>query len=177
MSDDPKILGFPKAEEVPPEERARRLRVEVERLASFSASERLYYVECTGVAEKHAVSRDILREMIETTIKANKEKVREDKAEDRQRARHDERKQERAERDRKREEREQEREQERARKEAERIEREQEIRRKKLEAVFAEIAKLPQLTHTTRPCAWTRTSTTCRKNSKSTSPLAAFQKN
>ena len=35
MSDDPKILGFPKAEEVPPEERARRLKTEVdERLAS-----------------------------------------------------------------------------------------------------------------------------------------------
>ena len=39
---------------------------------------------------------------------------------------------------------------ERARKEAERIEREQEERQKKLETVFAEIAKLPQLTHTAR---------------------------
>ena len=33
MSDDPKIVEFPKAE-VPPEERARRLKVEVERLAA-----------------------------------------------------------------------------------------------------------------------------------------------
>src|SRR5262245_25447944 len=39
---------------------------------------------------------------------------------------------------------------ERARKEAERIEREREVRQKKLEAVFAEIAELPRMTHVAR---------------------------
>ena len=54
MSDDPKILGFPKAE-VPPEERARRLRVEVERLAGLPTCEWLLYLE--DDAKKYGVSR------------------------------------------------------------------------------------------------------------------------
>jgi hypothetical protein len=82
--DDSKIVEFPKAA-VPPEERARRLKVEVERLAGLPAVEWLFYVESDGVAEKHGVSRVVLKEMIEATIKANEKKAREDKAEDRQR--------------------------------------------------------------------------------------------
>jgi uncharacterized protein DUF3631 len=149
MSDDPKIPGFPKAE-VPPEERAHRLKTEVDELARKPETEWLYYLERGEIAKKHGIETAALKKMIEATIKANEKKAREDKAEDRQRVRHDQSKQERAERERKREEREQKREQERANKEAARIEREQEIRRKKRETVFAEIAKLPQLTHTTR---------------------------
>ena len=51
-----KSIEFPKAE-VPPEERARRLKSEVDRLASLPAVEWLFYVESDGVAEKHGVSR------------------------------------------------------------------------------------------------------------------------
>src|SRR5262249_3573304 len=77
--DDPKKIGeFPTAE-LPPEERARRLNIEVERLARLPRVEWLYYIESTDVAEKHQVSRAILKEMIETTIDANEKKAREDR--------------------------------------------------------------------------------------------------
>ena len=69
--DDPKkIVEFPKAE-LPPEERACRLKIEAERLARLPAVEWLFYVESGGVAEKHGVSRAVLKEMVETTIRAN----------------------------------------------------------------------------------------------------------
>ena len=58
MSDNSKILGFPKAE-VPLEERARRLKTEIDRLASMPVVEWLYYLATEGVAEKHDVSRPI----------------------------------------------------------------------------------------------------------------------
>ena len=79
--DDPKqIVEFPKAEIVP-EERARRLKIEVDRLASLPVVEWLFYVECKDVAEKHGFSRDVMKAMVEATIKANEKKAREDKAE------------------------------------------------------------------------------------------------
>jgi Protein of unknown function (DUF3631) len=134
--DSKKILGFPKAE-VAPEERARRLKIEVERLASLPVVEWRYYVECTDVAEKHGVLRTVMKALIEATIKDREKTAREDRAEDRQRARHDARKQERAERERKRE---QEREQERADKEAERRQREK-------DKALAAIIKLPKSEH------------------------------
>ena len=81
--DRKKIVEFPKAEIVP-EERARRLKMEVERLASLPVVERLFYVECEDVAEKHGVSRDVMKAMVEAQIKANEKRAREDKAEDRQ---------------------------------------------------------------------------------------------
>ena len=84
MSDDPKILGFPKAE-VPPEERARRLKTEVDELARKPETEWLYYLERGEIAKKHGVEPAALKKMIEATIKANEKKAREDKAEDRQR--------------------------------------------------------------------------------------------
>src|SRR5262245_11840409 len=81
-SDDPKkIVEFQPTAELPPEERARRLNIEVGRLARLPRVEWLYYIESTDVAEKHQVSRAILKEMIETTIKANEKKAREDRAE------------------------------------------------------------------------------------------------
>jgi outer membrane biosynthesis protein TonB len=94
--DSKKIVGFP----VPPEECARRLKTEVDRLAAMSVVEWRYYLESTGVAEKHGVSRDILQEMIEATIKANEKKAREDKAEDQQRERRVEKKNEKEEKQR-----------------------------------------------------------------------------
>ena len=85
MSDDPKILGFPKAEEVPPEERAHRLKTEVDELARKPETEWLYYLERGEIAKKHGIDTAALKKMIEATIKANEKKAREDKAEDRQR--------------------------------------------------------------------------------------------
>ena len=52
--DDPKkIVEFPKAEIVP-EERARRLKMEVERLASLPVVEWMYYLADGGVAKSTA---------------------------------------------------------------------------------------------------------------------------
>jgi Protein of unknown function (DUF3631) len=156
MSRDEKIVDFPQTE-VAPEERARRLKVEVDRLAGLPRVEWLYYAECTDVAEKHGVSRTVLKRMVEAVIKEHKEKAAEDKAEDRLREQRAEKKEKKESTARREEERKRQREQERvdkeaerARKEAERIEREQEERRKKCEAVFAEIADLPRMTHAAR---------------------------
>ena len=57
MSDDPKILGFPKAEEVPPEERARRLKVEVDAAGRLPGPSGCTTSSVTGVAEKHGIAR------------------------------------------------------------------------------------------------------------------------
>ena len=75
--DDPKqIVEFPKAEIVP-EERARRLKIEVDRLASLPVVEWRYYVECTDVAEKHGVSHIVMKAMVEATIKERGDQARE----------------------------------------------------------------------------------------------------
>jgi hypothetical protein len=141
--DDPKkIVEFPTAE-LPPEERARRLKIEVERLARLPTVEWLYYIESTDVAEKHQVSRAILKEMIETTIKANEKKAREDRAEDQQRIQRVEKDKVAAQRELERERAKQKRAQEQADKEAER-------KRKEREKAFEAIAKLPRLAHEAR---------------------------
>jgi hypothetical protein len=152
MNDDSnKVIGFPTGD-LPPEERARRLTVEVDRLAGLPVVEWMFYLP--DIAKKHGVLPADLKKMVEATIREREKKSREDRAENRQRARHYERKQERAEREHKREEerkqREADKKAEHARKEAERVEREQEKRRKKLEAIFIEIARLPRITHVTR---------------------------
>src|SRR6516164_8579814 len=140
--DDPKILELPKAG-IAPEERARRLKVEVERLAGLPAVERLFYIESDDVAEKHGVSRAVLKEMVEATIRANEKKAREDKAEDRQRIRRVEKNKVTAQRELAREQARQKREQDQADKEAER-------KRKEREKAFEAIAKLPRLAHEAR---------------------------
>ena len=61
MSRDEKIVEFPKPEEVTPEERARRLRIEVERLARLPTVEWMYYVESVGYAEKYGTDKDHAR--------------------------------------------------------------------------------------------------------------------
>jgi hypothetical protein len=61
MSDDPKILGFPKAEEVPPEERAHRLKTEVDELARKPETEWLYYLERGEIAKKHGIETAALK--------------------------------------------------------------------------------------------------------------------
>ena len=135
--DDPKkIVEFPKAE-ITPEERARRLRVEVERLAGLPVVEWMFYLE--EVAKKHGVPPALPKKMIEATIKERGKREHDYKAEDQQRERRARREQGQADK-----------EAARARKEAERIKREQEVRQKKLETVFAEIAELPRMTHVAR---------------------------
>src|SRR6516165_9541904 len=147
------VVPFP----TPDEERARRLKAEVERLAKQSTVEWMYYVALPGYAEKYGVDGATLRQMIEVVVKENEKKAREDRGELRRREdraekkrtadkREDERRADRKERDDRRTR----REQERDRKEAERLEREQEVKRVKREAAFAEIAELPKLTHEAR---------------------------
>jgi hypothetical protein len=141
--DDPKkIVEFPKAE-LPPEERARRLKMEVERLARLPVVERLFYIECEDVAEKLDLSRDVLKAMVEAQVKANEKRAREDRAEDRQRIRRVEKDKVRAQRELSRERAKQKREQEQADKEAER-------KRKERKKAFEAIAKLPLLAHEAR---------------------------
>ena len=129
MSDDPKILGFPKAEEVPPEERAHRLKTEVDELARKPETEWLYYLERGEIAKKHGIETAALKKMIEATIKANEKKARKDKAEDRQRV-------QRVEKDKVTAQRERAKEQARADKEAAR-------KQKEKDRAFATIIKLP----------------------------------
>src|SRR5262249_3947668 len=124
----------------------------VERLAGLPTVEWMFYLP--DIAKKHGIEVATLRQMIEAVIREAEKKAKEARGElrrredgaERQRIKEKEsqRKEERRERveERKR----QEREEREARKEAER----EEARRKKCEAVFAEIADLPKLTHEVR---------------------------
>src|SRR5262249_41254860 len=140
--DGPKILEFPNAE-VSPEERARRLKVEVERLASLPPVERLFYIECENVAEKHGGSRAAMKAMVEATIRENEKTAAEDKGEDRHRM-------ERVEKDNVTAKREMEREQGKQKRQQERADKEAERKRKEREKAFEAIAKLPRLAHEVR---------------------------
>jgi hypothetical protein len=144
-----KKVDFPKAE-APLEERARRLKAEVDRLASLPVVEWRFYLKTDGVAEKHGMSLAEMTILIEATIKEREKKAREDRAESRRSEQRAEKEQSEARREARREQERATKEAERARKEAERIEREQEEQRKKREAVFAEIADLPRMTHVAR---------------------------
>jgi hypothetical protein len=108
MNEPPKIVGFPNTEE----ERARRLRAEVERLATLPPVEWMFYLD--GVASKHDIEAIVLKRMIEATIKEREKKAAKDKAEDRQREQRAEKEQTKA----RREQRQADKETERARKEA-----------------------------------------------------------
>ena len=155
MSDDPKIVEFPKPEPDPareqadagespparivplhattepsPEERARRLTQEVERLARLPPCEWLFYIEGDGYADKYGVDKTALKRMVEATIRANEKAQREAKADDRREKQQTERKQERARTEAKRE-------QDRADKEARRKSEEK-------QKEFAAISKLPR---------------------------------
>src|SRR5262249_43323760 len=154
-SDRPTVVVFPTSDEG----RARRLKLEVERLSRLPTVEWLFYLD--GTAEKHGIDKAVLKRMVEVVIKETEKKAREEQAERQRIEARAERKQgredQRGRRDRKEEaalsrkeielER---REAERARKEAERAEREQEAARVKREAAFAEIAELTKLTHEVR---------------------------
>ena len=91
-SDDDRVVPLrgPAPEPVPDEERARRLKVEVDRLARMSAAEWLYYVELPGYAEKYGVDKATLRAMVEAAAKEIEKKRREDAGELRRREARDE---------------------------------------------------------------------------------------
>ena len=142
--DDSKIVDFQKAE-VTSEERARRLKSEVDRLASMPVVEWMFYL-AEGAAEKHGVSHVDMKKMIEATIKDREKKEREDRAEDHrseQRAEKEEKKESKARHEEERKRKEEEREQRHAAKEEER-------KRKDREKAFEAIAKLPRLAHKVR---------------------------
>jgi len=131
--DDPKkILEFPKAE-VPPEERARRLTVEVDRLAGLPVSEWMFYIECEGVAKKHGVTPGQLKQMVQATIKEREKKAREDRAENRRSEQRAEKKQVKARQ-----------ENERVRREQERAHKETVRKQKEKDRALAAIIKLPK---------------------------------
>jgi len=145
------VVPFP----ISDDERARRLKVEVERLARLPTVEWMFYLD--GSAEKHGITKTVLKQMVEAVIKEAEKKAREDRGELRRREDRaekkratDKRDEERKEREFRRDEERSRRETERARKEAEKIEREQEAKRVKREVVFVEIADLPKLTHEVR---------------------------
>jgi putative DNA primase/helicase len=129
---DGKVVQF-RPTELPPEERARRLQVEVERLACQSLVEWMFWLPSS--AEQHGIEEARLKQMVEAQVRANEKKKRETNAEERKL-------EQRAEKQRSDARREQEckqRAQEQAeKKEAERKQREQ-------EKEFAKLLKLPTL--------------------------------
>src|SRR6516164_2159120 len=72
---DDKIVDFPNSEE-----RARRLKVEVERLARQSPAEWHFWLDDS--AKKYGIEPGKLKKMIEATIKANEKAQRAQKAEE-----------------------------------------------------------------------------------------------
>src|SRR5262249_33467158 len=113
--------------------------VEVERLAGLPAVERLFYIECEGIAEKHGVTGPVLKKMVDSTVEANEKRADEDKAENRRR-------EERAEKER----REARQGEERPRDEQKQADKEAERKRKEREKAFEAIGKLPRLAHEAR---------------------------
>jgi len=118
-----KVIEFPKLAE----ERARKLRAEVERLSRLPPVEWMFYLP--DVATKHAVDAGELKKMVEATIAATEKQRREDKAEHREVVRLDER----------------------ARRETRRVDTEREKKekekRREREKELRAIAKLPRLAH------------------------------
>jgi hypothetical protein len=145
--DGERVVPFP----VPEEERARRLKIEVERLARLSTTEWIYYVESAGYAEKYGVDKATFKMMVEVVVKEIAKKAREDRGELRRREDQAEKKRDTAKRDeerqadrkvraRERQERERERRERAARTEADRKARE-------TQKALAVIVKLPSAQH------------------------------
>ena len=128
------VVEFPNAEE-----KARRLRVDVERLAKLPVVEWMFYL--SDIAKKHGIEVATLRQMIEAVIKAAEKQAREARGELRRaekQRRESEHKQERKQE--REEERRREREEREARKEEERKDREK-------QKAFEAIIKLPGAEH------------------------------
>jgi hypothetical protein len=141
--DPDKGVSFPGAAE----ERARKLRVEVERLARLPTVEWMYYVEGEGYAEKYGVDKATLKLMVEAVILEAAKQRREEQVEQR-------RIEQRVDKKRTTEEREHERKQDRAEREARRAEKEAAKAAAKKEkerlAALGVIFKLPSREHAGR---------------------------
>jgi hypothetical protein len=133
---DGKVVDFPNAED-----RARRLKAEVERLARQSPTEWLFWLDDSAM--KHGIAPAKLKTMIEATIKATEKQARQGQADQRQREQRAERQRAAADRKEERQQREQRRTQQQADKEAERKQRER-------EKELAAILKLPRADHEPR---------------------------
>jgi Skp family chaperone for outer membrane proteins len=133
---DGKVVDFPNAED-----RARRLKAEVERLARQSPTEWLFWLDDSAM--KHGIAPAKLKTMIEATIKATEKQARQGQADQRQREQRAERQRAAADRKEERQQREQRRAQQQADKEAEKKQRER-------EKGFAAILKLPSADHELR---------------------------
>ena len=138
---DKRIVPLHSVTEPSPEDSARRLGVEVERLARLPLFEWPLYLDET--AKRYDITPAQLKTMVEATIKVNEKKAREDKAEDRKRIQRVGKDKVAAQRELAREQAEQKREQEQVDKDAER-------KRKERGKAFQAIAKLPLLAHETR---------------------------
>jgi hypothetical protein len=129
---DDKVVLF-RPTEITPEERARRLKNEVERLTRLPTVEWRFYASQEDHAQQYGVTPAGLRELVESVIKENEKKALKDEAEDRRR-------EERAEKQQATVQREQKREQERAEKEARK---EDERKQRERTKEFAKLLKLP----------------------------------
>jgi putative DNA primase/helicase len=147
---DGKVVSFQSSPPDTPEERARRLSVEVERLAKMPVVEWQFYLADEGYVAKYGVDVATFRGMVEATIKENEKQAREEKADTRYEQRRAEQKQEREIKRTRQDEIAQRKEAERAARETERLVQEQEAKRIKREVEFAVIADLPAITHETR---------------------------
>ena len=83
-SDGDKVVAF-SASEVTPEERTRRLKVEVERLARLQTVEWMFYASREDHVEQFGITTDQMRELVEAVLKENQKKEREAKAEEQRR--------------------------------------------------------------------------------------------
>jgi hypothetical protein len=142
-SDPDKVVSFPGADE----ERARRLRVEVERLSKLPTIEWQYLVELPGYAEKFGIDKAPLKGMVETVLKEEAHKYRAEEEARRQRQQRDDKKAEAKERKQERAEREKRRTEQAAKKEAEKAAAKKE--KERLAALNA-ILKLPASEHAVR---------------------------
>jgi hypothetical protein len=147
---DGKVVSLQSSLPDTPEERARWLSAEVERLAKMPMVEWQFYLMDENYAVRFGVDSATLRQMVEAAIEAAEKKAREDKSDARYEQRRAEQKQERETKRTRQDEIRSRKEAERVARETTRIAREQEARRLKREAVFVEIADLPKMTHEAR---------------------------
>src|SRR6516162_2163656 len=92
---DGKVVSFQSSPPDTPEERARRLSAEVERLAKMPVVEWQFYLMDENYAVRFGVDSATLRQMVEAAIEAAEKKAREEKSDTRYEQRRAEQKQER----------------------------------------------------------------------------------
>ena len=85
MADGDKIIPLHPLPDVSPEdrERARKLVVEVERMARLPMVEWMHYVAQGDIPRQHGIEPAMMKAMIEAVINSNEKKAKEPKADDR----------------------------------------------------------------------------------------------